>query len=352
MSKSSLHFLAAVGRTEEAELIRAGLKRLGFHHVTHAANGPAAANEIQKNDHLFVFAAWELPQLGGLRFSKMLRHRPESKDWPLVLIVPAHHDSETEMVQSQSVQVTAFLSRPLTEAAVADLTADILAGDQRLVWPAEKEKQADQEAEAGRLQEALSLYNDAAAQGRRVVAGLHADAGVVELKLGRFNEALEHFERAALMDPRSGRIQTFLAKAYHQAGLLGQAQRAFERAVALSPEDRRTQEELAETLLEMDKPDLAERLIAKLLPQRPKDPFLLNKMGIALRKQKKYQEALHLYKEAIQLLDQDENLYFNLGRCYFELGYMGQAAAAVNQALNINPKMEHARRFLARIPQL
>ena len=75
-----------------------------------------------------------------------------------------------------------------------------------------------------------------------------------------------------------------------------------------------------------------------------------NRLGIALRKQGKFREAVAHYNHAIQINDQDENLYFNLGRCHLELGQNEEAIIALNHALNLNPGLEEARQLLARTP--
>jgi tetratricopeptide (TPR) repeat protein len=78
---------------------------------------------------------------------------------------------------------------------------------------------------------------------------------------------------------------------------------------------------------------------------------LFNEFGISLRKLGLYSEAIRHYQKALSIVDDDENLYYNLGRAYFEKGDRPNAVKWLGQALTVNPDFAEGRKYLAFIQQ-
>ena len=77
--------------------------------------------------------------------------------------------------------------------------------------------------------------------------------------------------------------------------------------------------------------------------------YVFNRLGIAFRKQKKYKQAVANYIKAIKINNQDENLYFNLGRCFLEMGEIEKAKKSMSQAVSINSGFTEARDLLSKM---
>ncbi|KIX12219.1 tetratricopeptide repeat protein [Dethiosulfatarculus sandiegensis] len=78
----------------------------------------------------------------------------------------------------------------------------------------------------------------------------------------------------------------------------------------------------------------------------PRHKHIFNDFGIQLRKLGMYKEAVMHYRKALAITQNDENLWFNLGRALFEGGSKEQAAKALRKALDLNPDLEEAKAFL------
>ena len=72
---------------------------------------------------------------------------------------------------------------------------------------------------------------------------------------------------------------------------------------------------------------------------------IFNEFGITLRKTKMYDEALANYMKALEISPQDENLYFNIARLYYDKEDGSKAQEWLDKALNINPDFREARQF-------
>lgn len=100
--------------------------------------------------------------------------------------------------------------------------------------------------------------------------------------------------------------------------------------------------EFAEQLLNVD-PVLSEKFFrhsiqaARTSVEAPR-PLVFNRLGLALRKQGKWQEAVKEYEQAEKLSPNDENLQFNMAMALAEGKDWSGAAARLDKARGINPE--------------
>ncbi|MEW5772406.1 MAG: tetratricopeptide repeat protein [Thermodesulfobacteriota bacterium] len=73
---------------------------------------------------------------------------------------------------------------------------------------------------------------------------------------------------------------------------------------------------------------------------------LFNRFGISLRKKGMFDYAAAYYAKALDLDPEDENLHFNLARVFFEKDDLEGSLAELSAALELNPRLEVAVKFL------
>ena len=71
-----------------------------------------------------------------------------------------------------------------------------------------------------------------------------------------------------------------------------------------------------------------------------------NTFGISLRKNGHFDESIRYYEKSLEIVEDDENVYFNLARVYFEKGLNDRCVSSLEEALNINPEFVEAQKFL------
>ena len=71
-----------------------------------------------------------------------------------------------------------------------------------------------------------------------------------------------------------------------------------------------------------------------------------NEFGISLRKNGHYDESIRYYRKSLEVVDTDENVYFNLARVHFEKGQADQCVENLEKALELNPEFIEAQKFL------
>ena len=77
--------------------------------------------------------------------------------------------------------------------------------------------------------------------------------------------------------------------------------------------------------------------------------YAYNRLGIAFRRQKKFNEAVALYRKAIAINPEEENLYYNLARAYIGAKDEQMAVTALKRALKIREDFKEAQDLLDKI---
>ena len=93
----------------------------------------------------------------------------------------------------------------------------------------------------------------------------------------------------------------------------------------------------------------AQEVFARAMARDPESINLLNRMAIAYRKDRKFDEALTTYRKAVMLSPLDEGLYYNVARLFFDMGNRKSGTQALRKALSINPKFERAAKLLVEV---
>jgi uncharacterized protein (AIM24 family) len=102
--------------------------------------------------------------------------------------------------------------------------------------------------------------------------------------------------------------------------------------------------------------DQAERELEEAYLLRPRDPKVLNLLGLIYFRQEKYEKAEEVYRKLVAESPEANTLYYNLGLIYFKLQRLEEAESAFLKALELseeNPKInfylgsiyERQRRF-------
>lgn len=92
--------------------------------------------------------------------------------------------------------------------------------------------------------------------------------------------------------------------------------------------------------------DIFSRLVQMEEPFQPEHKHLFNEFGIELRKNHMYEEAVAYYKRAVQMDSDDENLFFNIARAYYDMGNWRKCVAFLITCLELNRGVDEAQKFV------
>ncbi|MEN6473318.1 MAG: tetratricopeptide repeat protein [Syntrophaceae bacterium] len=123
----------------------------------------------------------------------------------------------------------------------------------------------------------------------------------------------------------------------------------YNKALKIEPENIRANFGVGTLYMEMGETEKAKGVFKKLAQVEAifeeENKHIFNEFGITLRKTKMYDEALANYMKALEISPQDENLYFNIARLYYDKEDASKAQEWLEKALNINPDFREARQF-------
>ena len=142
-----------------------------------------------------------------------------------------------------------------------------------------------------------------------------------------------------------GAAQGALHGAVAHVGLIQRAQNGLRLASNSAQHIAELAAQIAK-IYEKENPARAEAYIRKALNAKSKnltreDMRLFNKLGVALRKQGKWQEAVVEYQRALEVDPQDDTIYYNMGMAYAEAENFSDALKCMEKALSFNPDLPY-----------
>lgn len=166
-------------------------------------------------------------------------------------------------------------------------------------------------------------------------------------------ELLSELQESAVVDARKlladreRQKQEGLAKGRQLIadGQIEPATHLFEKMLKHFHDDLELKVDIGEIFLDAGHFDKAFNYLLSTLQNNPDSVHLLNRIGMGLRKLGKCTEAETCFQQALKLSNDDERLYFNLGRVYVDCCQWDKAAEAASQALGINPGLEQAQKM-------
>ncbi|NLY40026.1 MAG: tetratricopeptide repeat protein, partial [Desulfovibrionales bacterium] len=101
-----------------------------------------------------------------------------------------------------------------------------------------------------------------------------------------------------------------------------------------------------------DNPDMAARYSKKALDMKGNhftvdDIATVNILGISLRKQGKWKEAIREYRRVIEVIPNHAGLLYNMALAYSEGGLFAQALTCLQQALALDPSLPDSGKNIA-----
>lgn len=177
------------------------------------------------------------------------------------------------------------------------------------------------------------------------------DEVVVTLKelVANYTPEVEFFEGNTL--PALELLQEYLDEGTEQRakGKLYSAQDNFGRALGLDEGNVRALFNLGLIALALHDLDKARDIMGDLLKIRStftgKDQHLFNEFGIALRKGGLFDEASAYYAKALEFVEDDEHLYYNLARANYERGHWAECVHAIGRSRALNPHLTATRQL-------
>lgn len=185
--------------------------------------------------------------------------------------------------------------------------------------------------------------------------------------LENYPKAVEYFQKALIKEPNDTDTMYFMALAYSNMDDLKNAQKIINKALSLNKKDEKIQE-LNEYITETEKNQKLENayelyeaqnypkaliLLDELITKFPQTAHAYFYKGLVFDAQKKYQDAINNYLNAIKYTDDLNIAYYSIGVDYDYLGNYTQALNYYRKYLSTNPTEQEYINFVqGRIKEL
>lgn len=363
-------------------MLRQMLQHLGVQgDILEAGDGQEAWELLQERPFDLVVCDINMPRMNGLDLLRHLRASPQYQTTPFLMI--SGEVSEDIVAASAESEVDGYLLKPFK---IDSLEGRLRAIIMHRYQPSPGEtlfRKANKLLLGGRPSEALAVLGQLTQPPFRKQAKVLNLMGECYHSLGSQDDAALCFQQALEINPKYLRAYQNLAAVMESQGNLAAARDSLEEARKLSPlnperlyklgqlclqdgaseaakhyleeswrlghyvpADHRS--EMAETFLAAGLDQVAEELFLRAIDAAPHDVHLYNRLGVALRRQRKHRQALEYYQQALQLDPNNAKVHFNLGVLYFDMGEKDKALESFRVALQLRPDFSEAQDFLQR----
>lgn len=171
-----------------------------------------------------------------------------------------------------------------------------------------------------------------------------SNLGAALVKLERYEEAIEEYQKAERLLPADARIGTNLALAYEKSGRIREASEKLTALHAQAPQEKQITLLLADCDLQLGEYDRVIELLQPLARDGPPDPVTDYMLGTALIRTRRIAEGQVLLDRILRNGDSAE-AHFLLGTQFFESGDYPAAVKELAGAIELNPRLPQLQSF-------
>jgi two-component system, chemotaxis family, chemotaxis protein CheY len=105
-------------------IITNALKTVGFPDTVEAANGKDALEKLTNANVDFIITDWNMPEMNGLDFIKLVRANPIYSSLPILMITT--RGTEHDVIEALQAKVNSYIVKPFTPQELKEKIEGIL----------------------------------------------------------------------------------------------------------------------------------------------------------------------------------------------------------------------------------
>jgi two-component system, chemotaxis family, chemotaxis protein CheY len=350
-----------------------------------AEDGKEAVNKLQHMHCDFIICDINMPRMNGIEFLNFVRETEEYKDIPFLMITGESTQAIVALVAEG--EVNDYLVKPIEILTLEERLVEIF---QRKRHPSEGEQKYRQalahqqvgeydlaingalelcappyikqakvlnllgecHLAAGKLPEARQLVAQAINLNPFYIKSFKSLAAIKE-KAGDLKGAIEALGEANKLSPFNSTRLLEIGRLLLKVGVKQEALKVINNAlqlITISPkQQQKIKKEAGDILLQGGMAAEAADFFIQCIKDDPRNVHLYNRAGVALRQQKKYQEAFQWYQKALEIDRRDETTYYNLGILYYDIGQKEKSLKSFKTALHLKPDFSKAQKKLQQL---
>lgn len=196
--------------------------------------------------------------------------------------------------------------------------------------------------QAGRLQEAVVLYEQLVARFPKSPPQVLTCLGTVKLQLGQIEAGVKILEQSLRIAPNQPEPLNNQGLGLMQLNRFVEARKSFDRAIALKPDYAEAHNNRGNALYELKRLDEALASYGRAIKLNPSYAEAYYNQGNILVVLKRLDEALASYERAIKLRPDYAEAYYNQGNALTELKRLDEALASYERTIALKPDFAKA----------
>jgi tetratricopeptide (TPR) repeat protein len=330
---SGISFLVVDDNSVALRELADSLRYLGHQEVQEARTGSEAWTLLKIRSYDCVISDWNMPEMSGLAFLKIVRNDDRYINLPFFLTDAAF--TKAMVIDAGCAGVTGLIVKPFQVETLKNKIAT-MSKIMEICVPEEVRLpflEGMKLLENGKYEEALDLFEKMLEIGEN--AEIYYNIGYIKTVKGDYAAAIEAFRKATKLD-------RYFAKAYEAMG------RAY-KALGRTDEATQSMKKAADIYMGNQKEDQAEGVLNEILEQNPDTINVYNTLGVLYRKRGDYQAALKQYEKALKIHPDQPKVYYNVGRLHVDLKDLQKAKLSFEKAIALDPDFKEAREAMEAI---
>ncbi len=170
------------------------------------------------------------------------------------------------------------------------------------------------------------------------------------------DRALDYLKKLDFLSPLNPERKADIGSVYLEKKELEQAEEYFDRSIEIMGREARTlvagmADHIAESVAQVS-PVMAEKYLKTVLESKTsrldrEDIHTFNRLGIALRSQGKWQDAVENFQQALDISPDDDVLHYNMALAYQDGRDFRNALRSLRRADELNPELHRASDMVA-----
>jgi len=162
--------------------------------------------------------------------------------------------------------------------------------------------------------------------------------GIALGNLGKYDEAIEAFDKAIEINPQYEAAWYLKGAALNRQGMYNDAIQAYDKAIEINPRNESMWHSKGITLGNQGKYEEAGQAFDEAIEINPDNDVGWYLKGAALHQLDKYDEAIEAINKSIEINPQDADAWYLKGMVLYDLGRSEEAIQAFDNSAQINPQ--------------
>lgn len=334
----NIRFLVVDDQFNVRRMVFNFLRTFGYTKVTDASDGLDAWQKLEQSHVDFIICDWNMPNMTGLDLLKKVRNDESMRNVPFLMVTA----EVVEDIVAEAIEegVDGYIVKPFQAQTLMERIDHIL---EKRRNPNPVDVVLDRGAglmHQGKYDEALQSFEEASTLAPKSPRTLLAMGEALEA-LERDEAALSRYHEAAGLSDRFVKARDRLAGLYAKRGDVEEATKHMRAAAKISPRNARRQINLGKALLEQGNIEEGLAALNKAQKAAANDSDTVSEVGEILLDAGLNEQAAKVFTDAVSMNPDKVHTYNRLGIAYRRQQRFDKAMEVYQQALEVAPEDEN-----------